>query len=95
MSLTNLITDIKTGFVTAAATIYAGVGTAIDAIPDNIGKLAALVGVVLSCILVVVQWRAAKKNALDIKIKEETLAELQYQRLMREIQSDRERSQTP
>lgn len=71
-SLTNFMHDAKVGAGTAATTIGAGIGTALDWIPNDIGKLATLVGIILSVVLIWNHWRKGKnedrKNCLEIEL---------------------------
>ena len=60
------VTSVKTAGAVAAATITTGLSTWIDLIPDNIGKLASLAGLLLSFVLICVHihaaWLRHKKN---------------------------------
>ena len=47
---TNLLGDINAAAAAAVATMSTGLGTVLEWIPNDIGKLASLVGVVLSCV---------------------------------------------
>ena len=55
----------------SALTTGTGVGTFLDWIPTDIGKLATLVGIVLSIILIRVHLAGFKKTQLEIKILKE------------------------
>lgn len=69
---TNFIYDAKVATGTAGATIGTGLGTALDWIPNDIGKVATLVGIVLSLVLIWNHWRKGrneeKKNRLEIEL---------------------------
>jgi hypothetical protein len=82
MSISALLTDIKTAWVTTVATATTGTATAIEMIPSNIGKLGTLVGIVLSIVLIYTHVRAAftnhKKDRLGIE-----KAELEIEALKR------------
>ena len=62
----------------ASATIAAGTGAMgqiLDLIPNDITKLATLVGICLSLVLIYVQWRNAQKTNLEIEIMRRKEAE--------------------
>jgi len=64
---TNLLGDIKAAAAAAVATMSTGLGTVLEWIPNDIGKLASLVGVVLSCVLIYAHLLNAKKTRLEIE----------------------------
>lgn len=59
-------TNMKVGVVTGAGTVSAGAGTWFDVIPDDIGKLASLVGILLSSLLIFFHVQKIRKSALEI-----------------------------
>lgn len=60
----NFVTSVKTAATAGLTTTSAGVGTWFDVIPDDIGKLASLVGICLTAVLLVFH---IKKGLLDIR----------------------------
>lgn len=62
----------KVAGIVASSTFGSGLGTVLDLIPDDIGKLATLVGIILSSVLIYTHWRKGrieyKKTQLEIKI---------------------------
>jgi hypothetical protein len=60
----NFATSVKTAATAGVTTASAGVGTWFDVIPDDIGKLASLVGLCLTAVLLVFH---IKKGLLDIR----------------------------
>lgn len=52
----------------SAMTTGTGAGTVLDWIPDDIGKLATLVGIILSVILIRVYTVTLKKGQLELSI---------------------------
>ena len=74
MSLVNdVITNPKTAGIVSNATMATGVATSLDWIPSDIGKLATLVGAILSTVLIV-YWvqkirNDFKRNKLDLEMK--------------------------
>lgn len=50
--LTPALTDLKTAIVVSGATTASGVSTWLDWIPNDIGKLATVIGMFLSMILI-------------------------------------------
>lgn len=65
------IESAKTGAIIAGATISGGVGSLFGWIPDDIGKLTALVGLILSLILIAVHVVILRKKTLELKILKE------------------------
>ncbi len=55
----------------ASVTTGTGAGTIFDLIPDDIGKLATLVGIVLSFILIRIHLVSLKKANLELKLLKE------------------------
>lgn len=84
MSIKNaLATDPKVGASVATATAGSGLGTVLEWIPTDIGKLATLVGIVLSCVLIYTHLRKGRveyeKTRLEIEIlKKRALADAQH-----------------
>lgn len=60
---------VATGIV--AATTGSGVGTWLDWIPNDIGKLASLVGIVLSLVLIAVHVTVFRKHRLELEMLKE------------------------
>lgn len=79
MSVTHFVNDMKVAWLTAVGTVGTGLGTILEAIPDDIGKLATLVGIVLSSVLIRSHWRKDrieyKKTRLEISILKKKEAE--------------------
>jgi hypothetical protein len=61
----DLASNAKVGFVTAFGTTSSGLGTALDYIPDDIGKLATLVGIIVSCVVGYAHWRMSEKARVE------------------------------
>lgn len=63
----------------SAMTTGTGLGTFLDWIPNDIGKLATLVGIVLSLVLIYTHWRKGRieyqKTQLEILVLKEKEAE--------------------
>lgn len=72
----------KTAGTISAATVASGTGTYLDLIPDDIGKLATLIGIILSIVLIYTHLR---KSHLEVKH-----AKLQMQ-IMQRREEDRRR----
>jgi len=74
-NLTQLATDTKTAAAVGSITTSTGVGTILEWIPNDIGKLATLVGVILSAVLIFTHIRKGnieyRKIKLEIKLLEE------------------------
>ena len=75
----NLIQEIavspKPAIAVAMSTTGTGMGTIFDLIPDDIGKLATLIGIVLSSVLIYTHTRRmmmdSKKSKLELEILKE------------------------
>ncbi len=74
-ALTQVTTDIKTAATVATGTTGTGLGTILDLIPSDIGKLATVIGIILSSVLIFTHIRKGaieyRKTKLEIKILEE------------------------
>lgn len=57
--LTDAVHNVKTAAAVSVATLTTGFSTWIDLIPDNIGKLASLAGLLLSLVLIIVHLHGA------------------------------------
>lgn len=64
----DLASNAKVGIVTAASTTGSGIGTVLNWIPDDIGKLATLVGLIVSCIVGYAHWRLAQKTKTETEL---------------------------
>lgn len=75
-----LSTSPKIALAVSTATAGTGGGTVIDLIPDDIGKLASLVGIILSVVLIYTHLRRGpaeyKKAQLELKILKQKEAQL-------------------
>lgn len=69
----SLMTDPKTGYVVGTGTTTSGLGTWLDLIPNEIGKLATLVGICLSMVLIVMHLRKMRQDARESLLREELL----------------------
>lgn len=67
------LTDPKLGAVVATGTGGSGLGTWLDMIPNEIGKLATLVGIILSMVLIVMHLRKMRQEARESRLREELL----------------------
>lgn len=67
----NILTDIKVGLITGLSSFAAGFTYALNLIPDNIGKLASLLGAILTSILIVSHLvnGALQRKKLRLEIK--------------------------
>lgn len=61
----------KVAGLVGTATTGTGMGTIFDIIPDDIGKLATVVGIILSCILIRTHWTNMKKANLELEMLRE------------------------
>ena len=67
-----IATSPKVAGSVSALTTGSGVGTVFDLIPNDIGKLATLIGIILSVVLIYTHWRRGRiqyeKTRLEIEI---------------------------
>lgn len=79
MSVNEFVSNPKIAGAVSAGTTTTGLGTILDFIPGEIGKLATLVGICLSLVLIYTHWRKGRieyqKTQLEIKILMEKEAE--------------------
>lgn len=66
MSISEIASSTKAGATIAAGTGL--MGQVLDLIPNDITKLATVVGICLSLVLIYVQYRNAQKTNLEIEI---------------------------
>ena len=59
-ALQALANNPKIASVVSGVTTGTGLGTLLDYIPDDVGKLATLVGIVLSSVLIYTHWRKGR-----------------------------------
>lgn len=67
------MTDPKTGYIVGTGTTTSGLGTWMDMIPNDIGKLATLVGICLSLVLIVMHLRKMRQDTAEGRLREELL----------------------
>ena len=74
-----IATSPKVAGSVSALTTGSGVGTVFDLIPNDIGKLATLIGIILSVVLIYTHWRRGRvqyeKTRLEIEILRQREAE--------------------
>jgi hypothetical protein len=92
-----IATSPKVAGSVSALTTGSGVGTVFDLIPNDIGKLATLIGIILSLVLIYTHWRRGRiqyeKARLEIAILREREAErIEAARRRREQHLDGRRS---
>lgn len=76
----SLMTDPKVGYIVGTSTTTSGLGTWLDLIPNDIGKLATLVGILLSVVIMtmhirkmVLDSRESAARERESKLREELL----------------------
>lgn len=71
------MTDPKTGYIVGTGTTTSGLGTWMDMIPNDIGKLATLVGICLSLVLIVMHLRKMRQDTVEAagRAREQALKE--------------------
>lgn len=70
-----LLTNSKIAATVGATTATSGMGTILDLIPDNIGKLGTLVGIILSMVLIASHLMVVRKTLLEMAVLKEKEAE--------------------
>lgn len=73
-SIKEIFVSVKTAIGTAGATIITGLGSLVELIPTDIGKVASLVGVVVTLFLAYLQWKRSKREDAEHKLQMEQLA---------------------
>jgi len=68
MTSNDWLGEIKVAIAAIAATAGTGVAKILDLIPEDIGKLAVVVSIVLSSIIIYVQLQNVRKTKLEIEI---------------------------
>jgi len=90
--LTHVVTNVKVGAATAATTTTTGAATFFDLIPDDIGKLASCLGIILTSILIITHLRKGRldyeKTKLEIAILKEREKERKQAALLRAAQGE-------
>ena len=70
-TMTDLTTNFKVAIGVVAGTISAGVSTLLELIPDDIGKLASFVGIILSLVLIAVHITVFRKHIIELEMLKE------------------------
>jgi hypothetical protein len=65
MNVHGMMNDVKVAATVAMGAMGTGLGAILDVIPDDIAKLASLVAIVLTSVLVRNHWRNGKKIDLE------------------------------
>jgi hypothetical protein len=69
MSGTNLLSDLKVAWLTATGTLGTGLATVVEMIPNDIGKLATVVGIVLSSVLIYTHLRKGRAETEKLQLE--------------------------
>lgn len=81
MNAAELTQNVKVAAVTSGMTVTTGMGTILDFIPDDIGKLATLIGATLSIVLIRTHWRKGQIEYDKAHYELETLKRREAERL--------------
>lgn len=81
MSAIDLMSDIKVAWLTVTGTIGSGLGTALEMIPNDIGKLATLIGIILSVVLIYTHLRKGRIEYEKVRLEIIILKEKEAERL--------------
>tara|TARA_R110000822_G_scaffold23472_2_gene72555 strand:+ start:72 stop:365 length:294 start_codon:yes stop_codon:yes gene_type:complete len=82
--MNSIVTDAKAATLVATGTISTGLGSFLDLIPNDIGKLATLIGIALSLVLIYTHSRKGPMVRESIRLQNENL-ELEQERKRLEI----------
>lgn len=74
-TITSALQSTQTTTVVAVATTGTGLGTILDLIPDDIGKLATVIGILLSLVLIYVHVQTLKKISMENTLLRKKLLE--------------------
>lgn len=83
MNVSDVLANPKLASGVSIATTGTGVGTILDLIPTDIGKLATVVGIVLSMVLIYTHLLTVRKTRVEIRLLEQKEAERAAQALAR------------
>lgn len=81
MNAIDLVSDIKVAWATVMGTIGSGLGTAMEMIPNDIGKLATLIGCILSVVLIYTHLRKGRIEYEKVRLEIIILKEKEAERL--------------
>lgn len=87
-SVKEVLTSVKTTLSAAGATFVAGMSSVINLIPDDIGKLASAVGVIVTVFLAWLQYRRNKRDAIESELRAEQLR-LENEQLTRQLRGEK------
>ena len=71
--MNSIVTDAKAATLIATGTISTGLGHVLDVIPNEIGKLATVVGILLSIVLIYTHSRKGPMVRESIRLQNENL----------------------
>jgi hypothetical protein len=71
----SILDSQPTSYVVSASTTVTGLSTWLNLIPSEIGKLATVVGIILSITLIVMHVRKMRQEARESALREEILRE--------------------
>ena len=81
MNISEIATDTKVAIVIATGTTSTGIGSVLDWIPDDVGKLATVVGIVLSVVLIRTHWRKGNLEYKRLRMEIALLKDKEAERL--------------
>ncbi len=67
MSVTDLLNDLRVGWTTVVGLTGTGLGALLEWIPDDIGKLGSVVGLILATVLIRVHLKTHEKLSLEVE----------------------------
>ncbi len=73
MGVVKLLENAKVASFVSITMIATGTGTILDWVPDDIGKLSILIGIVLSCVLIFTHIRKSNLQSEKTKLEIERL----------------------
>lgn len=71
--MNSIVTDAKAASIVATGTISTGLGSVLDLIPNEIGKLATVAGILLSIVLIYTHSRKGPMVRESIRLQNENL----------------------
>jgi len=85
MSIRTVVADQKLGHGIAAATTGSGISLSwLDVIPNDIGKLATVVGILLSCVLIYTHMRKGRLEYEKVRLELKLMREKEERRALEE-----------
>jgi len=71
--LLNYVESVKAAVITVVATVFSGAVDAMELIPEMLGTIATITGIILSCVLIYTHWRKGRVEHTKTLLENEIL----------------------